>query len=105
MSAIAFIVSPVSPRVGFISVLVLSGIGILLSCFLAIPGFTEVLVAGRLYFGTTIRTVPNPLQNRQRSPSMSFPEPEHSWHLATIWYSASAVSGTLPGLSFTTSAR
>jgi hypothetical protein len=40
------------------------------------------------YFGTTIRTVPRPLQNRQRSPSMSFPEPAHSTHLATIWNSA-----------------
>jgi hypothetical protein len=27
------------------------------------------------YFGTTIRTVPAPLQNRQRSPSMTLPEP------------------------------
>jgi hypothetical protein len=25
------------------------------------------------------------LQNRQRSPSRSFPEPEHLTHLATIW--------------------
>lgn len=41
-------------------------------------------LAAPLYLGTTIRTVPNPLQNRQRSPSMSFPEPAHSAHLATI---------------------
>src|SRR5664279_982352 len=58
-----------------------------------------------LYLGTTIRTVPSPLQNRQRSPSMSFPEPEHSRHLATIWNSALVVSGNLPGISLTTSAR
>src|ERR1022692_3272775 len=51
------------------------------------------------YFGTTIRTVPNPLQNRQRSLSMSFPEPAHSAHLATIWNSVFAVSGSLPGVS------
>lgn len=57
------------------------------------------------YFGTRIRTVPAPLQNRQRSPSMSFPEPEHSRHLAIIWNSTLLVSGTLPGVSFTTSAQ
>ncbi len=58
----------------------------------------------RGYFRTTICTVPAPLQNRQRSPSMSFPEPEHSRHLAIIWNSTLLVSGTLPGVSFTTSA-
>ena len=59
----------------------------------------------RDYFRTTICTVPAPLQNQQRSPSISFPEPEHSRHLAVIWNSTLLVSGTLPGVSFTTSAR
>src|ERR1035441_3312143 len=59
----------------------------------------------QFYFGTTILTVPSPLQNRQRSPSMSFPEPAHSTHLATIWNSALAESGTPPEFAFTTSAR
>ena len=35
-------------------------------------------VVACFYLGTTIRTVPSPLQNRQRSPSMSFPDPPHS---------------------------
>src|SRR6266576_1611044 len=51
----------------------------------------------RGYFRTTICTVPAPLQNRQRSPSMSFPEREYSSHLAVIWNSTLLVSGTLPG--------
>ena len=55
-------------------------------------------------FATTIRTVPAPLQNRQRSPSMSLPDPEHSRHLAIIWNSMLLLSGTLPRVSFTTSA-
>jgi hypothetical protein len=67
------------------------------------PDLTFSTSAAR-YLGTTIRTVPSPLQNRQRSPSISFPEPAHSRHLATIWNSASVVSGVLPGISLTTSA-
>src|ERR1700675_3604746 len=47
------------------------------------------------YIGTTIHTDPSPLQNRQRSLSMSFPETEHSRHLAAIGNSAFVVSSTL----------